>query len=330
MYYVDGSNAESETLVRGRLWDDSGTIKASFNHNAPDTVHIYYRIAEFFSGVKVQRVQLTESDFARYDSYDFSAVATYPDAVDVDKTFHLLHYSQSLVNFYASTFLRLERPTSTQVEIQVSDNYSLSSSLEIELQVIELLDDSVVEFFRASFTPVTNTFTATVADSGSPVILATMTSDRTTTADEFSFLGRKSSGTEITFELDNAGSYGSVTGSYITFGSGIQTRSPYCPMTNGESEKTFTLTTPLTDDTRCLIFTTGFQYCGGKNDHTDDTLNQVMLAATSFDGTDLTLKRGEGTGINNSRPVIVEFPMKSPWNPSDTVPMAAIGPSFIF
>ena len=197
------NDTESQcSQVTGRLYDDSGNIKVQFERyesSGCEAIDIRYYVAEFSSGVSVQRGYKTTLTATTTD-------VTLSPTVNTSKSFPLISGFVNGTTHDGNDFIEAEITASNNLQLRRNTG---TGTAKVSWQVVEFSDCAVQSGTISSWT------TASTTDSLSPTVDLDKSwliySYKTSTGDDSNMAenmvrGRITANNELTFDRDDTGS----------------------------------------------------------------------------------------------------------------------------
>ena len=254
---------------------------------ATNSLTVHWYVAEFTSGVTVQRGSVTSPGASE------NVTLT---AVDTARSFPLVSNSSSGSTYDANDFVRAEITTSTNLLLTM-DNGGETGDV-IEWQVVEYLD-AEVQTGNLSFltTDSSKTDTITSVDTSKSWLIFNYKTDGGTTANIGQRLVRGviTNATTLTFDRSNTGQTLDLTYYLIEFEDATTVAKGQ--HTFGTSDTSVNKTISITDTSRAIATAGGGPCgCGGKSDYSaDDKPGTGWFTLDITSTTNLTIARDSGT-----------------------------------
>ena len=263
-----------EVQISGQI---TNATTLTFDRAADEkTINVTWYVAEFTSGVSVQRGR---------DTVSSSTVNVSLTSVDTSKSFALISL-ESAVNdnsYSADNFVRAKITSSTNLQLQA---VTPNASLAVEWQVVEFTDSSVqtgdVEFQTGDSS---KTYTLTGVDTTKSWLIYTYKSQDGTSTDigQKMVRGQITNATTLTFDRDNTGQTIDLSWFLVEFTDGTIVQHNSEPFSTSETQNDVTITAI---DTSRAIAVGGNFLKGGKTPNT--TLGDPSPAWFTLDLTSTT------------------------------------------
>lgn len=288
----------SLSLTNGQI--TNGTTLTFKRNGAGGTINIQWYVAEFESGVSVQRGSIT-LDSTQPDNVTITSV-------DLTKAFPIFSCLHQGGIYGADDFVRAKITTSTNLELE--NTFGGGTGPVVEWQVVEFAGASVQTgdlAFGAGDSSLTDTITS--VDTTKSWLLFSYESASGTGAD----IGQKmmrgviTNGTTLTFDRDNTGQAVDITWYLIEFTDGTTVQKGSEDFTTAQTQQDVTITS--VDTARSIASAGAISYSGGKTPHSaagNPGVGTVTLELTT--ATNLQLTRAlTGTSTADIGWFVVEF-----------------------
>ena len=264
------------------------TVTFQRNGTATNSLTVHWYVAEFTSGVNVQRGSVTDTTI--------SENVTLSPAVDTARSFPLVSVRSDGVGYSANDFVRAEITTTTNLLLTM--DVAAVSGDDIEWQVVEYLD-AEVQTGNLSFltTDSSKTDTITSVDTSKSWLIFNYKSADGTAAD----IGQKlvrgviTNATTLTFDRSNTGQTLDLTYYLIEFEDATTVAKGQ--HTFGTTDTSVNKTISIADTSRAIATAGGGPCgCGGKSDYSaDDKPGTGWFTLDITSTTNLTITRHSGT-----------------------------------
>ena len=289
-FVVFGVSLDENEPIKGSISAQiTATTTVTFQRigTATNSLTVHWYVAEFTSGVTVQRGSVTTATTTE------NVTLT---TVDTARSFPLVSFRSNGTNFDANDFVRAEITTSTNLLLTM-DNGADTGDV-IEWQVVEYLD-AEVQTGNLSFltTDSSKTDTITSVDTSKSWLIFNYKSAGGTSAD----IGQKlvrgviTDSTTLTFDRSNTGQTLDLTYYLIEFEDATTVAKGQ--HTFGTSDTSVNKTISISDTTRAIATAGGGPCgCGGMSDYSaDDKPGTGWFTLDITSTTNLTIARDSGT-----------------------------------